>query len=563
MLPRTTMTRRDLLRAGAVLGGTLLVGAPLGRSARSAGQGQPVQFFRVKAGQKHNRIVLRVRNEDSFFQVGFTEVSVLSRPAFVVKTSVEPPMVFPQLLHPGDAGEVTVRFDVSKHAPVGQTGHIVALLASEDGQAVQVPVPIQVVDTKPIRESTLLVPMRGTQVVVTASPERLPDQVLLGGVHQPIPSVSDVQFTILARSDGSASLKELAVWTDSLQTPAGETGLLRFSLAGAQQHGQIDPSTGELMISFQAEVLYPLQTSFVSVFDQDGPDVLLTPPETYDGTLHGRLTFDPGGSMYFFEGQISLTVARSFTGLFEAFFKPLPQDKLNTSKECEDPKCAKEGKKSVCLRKICVQPILIVDDNGKNPNSWTDKEIKEQLDTLKDDLKRCCIDVELKDLCEIRSTDLNNFDYPAKDITQDFRNLKDTKPKGKTGKDCEIPADCIRVYFVRQLRNPDDQKMVEAGGAFTNPEIGGSVISHDTFDEKVCKKGAVKHQTAHEVSHALGLRERRGLAHQDADNKGNRIMGCCDKSDRSKGYTEAQCEAMREKAKEVKPKQACCLNPGS
>jgi len=129
----------------------------------------------------------------------------------------------------------------------------------------------------------------------------------------------------------------------------------------------------------------------------------------------------------------------------------------------------------------CIQPIVIADDDGKNPTSAP------SFTKTQDIWKKCCIEYSIKGVQTINKAAFKTLDQDPNAVTDEEKEMY--KAAGVSS--------CIQVFV------PKDFKI----GATTGKNLlGGGVTLHGgTANPKVCVvEGAVGEVVAHEVGHASG-----------------------------------------------------------
>jgi hypothetical protein len=144
------------------------------------------------------------------------------------------------------------------------------------------------------------------------------------------------------------------------------------------------------------------------------------------------------------------------------------------------PACAAGNKASKAT--ACIQPVVIADDDGKNPTTAP------SMDKVKEIWKKCCIDYTIKPTETVKKTDYKTLDESPNNTPT----AEETKLFTDAG-----ASDCIQVFVPTEF----------AQGGKTGKDISGGGGTYDAgkaHPKIVVVEGTVPEVVAHEVGHASG-----------------------------------------------------------
>jgi hypothetical protein len=200
------------------------------------------------------------------------------------------------------------------------------------------------------------------------------------------------------------------------------------------------------------------------------------------------------------------------------------------AKKPEAPACppANSTKKA----KIKLQPVLIADDDGKNPTTAP------AMAKVVEIWKKCCIDIEV-----VASKTISKKDYKTLDESPDDKPTDEEKKMFGDGGD----FDGVQVYV------PVEFTM----GGKTGKDVNGGGATYDAGKEHpkvVVVEGALPEVVAHEVGHATGH-----LTHDENDT----VMKPTGKHDTANktAVSAAVCTSARSGKIIVAGADDCCMDP--
>jgi hypothetical protein len=210
--------------------------------------------------------------------------------------------------------------------------------------------------------------------------------------------------------------------------------------------------------------------------------------------------------------------------------KPDGEKKPDGAKKPEAPACppANSTKKA----KIKLQPVLIADDDGKNPTTAP------AMAKVAEIWKKCCIDIEV-----VASKTIKKRDYKTLDESPDDKPTDEEKKMFGDGGQ----FDGVQVYV------PVEFTM----GGDTGKDVNGGGATYDAGKEHpkvVVVEGALPEVVAHEVGHATGH-----LTHDESDT----VMKPTGKHDTANktAVSAAVCASARNGKIIVAGADACCMDP--
>jgi hypothetical protein len=132
--------------------------------------------------------------------------------------------------------------------------------------------------------------------------------------------------------------------------------------------------------------------------------------------------------------------------------------------------------------KACIQPVVIADDDGKNPTTAP------SMDTVKTIWKKCCIEYEIKETKTVKKTAYKTLDESPNNTPT----AEETSLFSDAGS-----SDCIQVFVPTEFKQGDKTGKDISGG-------GGTYDAGTAHPKIVVVEGTVPEVVAHEVGHASG-----------------------------------------------------------
>ncbi len=187
-----------------------------------------------------------------------------------------------------------------------------------------------------------------------------------------------------------------------------------------------------------------------------------------DGNLHGTFSFDCEGDAVVNSG-------------IEAGTTTISAGTTTAARAC--PK-----EKNCQLKKVCIQPVVIAQDDGSAPSSCPSFE-----DT-KDLWKDCCIEVEVKAAKTIKKSAYRTLDESKNDTP-----TAEQKEMFEAESDDAGAGGCIEVYCAKTFEQDGKTSKDISGG-------GACYHSNSAKCKVVVVEGATSTLPAHEVGHCFGLK---------------------------------------------------------
>ena len=131
--------------------------------------------------------------------------------------------------------------------------------------------------------------------------------------------------------------------------------------------------------------------------------------------------------------------------------------------------------------KFKIKPIVVADDNGKNPTSFPSTQ------KLKDIFGKCCLKVGVGSTAKIKKSSFKTLDFDGSTLSAEGTKLIKKKRRGSS----------IEVYIVENFKNGGTIGKNIGGGGFT-------VFSGQKKASVVLVNGTDPTVLAHEVAHAHG-----------------------------------------------------------
>jgi hypothetical protein len=136
------------------------------------------------------------------------------------------------------------------------------------------------------------------------------------------------------------------------------------------------------------------------------------------------------------------------------------------------------------IRSVCIRPVRIADDNGKNPTALP------SFDAAMDIWGKCCIDVSVAAVTTVRKTAFKTLDHNEDGLITD----EEIKLYGAAGGG----GGCASVLVAETFRQGGKTSKDISGGAatFGTPDDGSAIFTVEGVDPTI---------VAHELGHAMGL----------------------------------------------------------
>jgi hypothetical protein len=144
------------------------------------------------------------------------------------------------------------------------------------------------------------------------------------------------------------------------------------------------------------------------------------------------------------------------------------------------PACAAANKASKAT--ACIQPVVIADDDGKNPTTAP------AMAKVQEIWKKCCIDYTIKPTQTVNKTAYKTLDESPNNTPT----AEETKLFADAG-----TSDCIQVFVPTQFAQGGKEGKDISGG-------GGTYDAGKAHPKIVVVEGTVPEVVAHEVGHASG-----------------------------------------------------------
>lgn len=328
------------------------------------------------------------------------------------------------------------------------------------------------------------------------------DQVVLADVTLADSTVEQSETTLNLILGEAGELDRLSLIVSTLGTTFGDTGIISVFWdpeSGSTQ--TVDPVTSQTVIQFTAAVHYPMIDNEFGMVPVDF-DFFTGHEEGFTGSL--TFLLDPDGGVS--TAALSLQLAEPLLGVVQSIdvhdipldkvfgfpstpTEPLPTDlseilrAAKAEKSCPREKRCKE-------KELCLQPIVIAEDNGANPTSCPNFQA-----TI-DIWAKCCKQIVVKAKKTINKTSLQKLTVTPPSLSAEARDLISRM----TDDNNRAPNNaCVEVYCVARFQDAsgmDDEDLW--GGAFAvNGGNAGArvVVQSDSHPNNV----------AHEVGHAVGL----------------------------------------------------------